>query len=297
MFLIARIVRPTALISSMAVTLRDAVTLVLVVILFLRRVSSMLGRTIVELILLTGVTSSRRKTQCTLIINIASIQEIIFNSYVIYLRRSIVFLVVISVTSKLSFGNIVVTVHVNNLNWVVLVVIGLFGAVHMISGGVAELIVAVQLWRALVGILLSLSSLCTLASLSTLNLLLAIFVEKSVIVNLIQLYFCKIFIQVSLLRWCSIPIIFWSIWLILPWLLLICLSQLLKLLLKMLRLIGFRTTAIRRVLSTCWRTTKALIMDANLPSWTSIYWSLARIESYTLLFDNSWSSLLLILNV
>lgn len=131
-----------------------------------------------------------------------------------------IFIVVFSVTSKLSLGNIVFTVHVDNLNWFLVVLF--FRAMNMKSGSITQLIVAIQFWRSQIGILLS--SLCTLTSLSTLSWLLAVFVEKSVVINLVELNFCKIFVKISLLRWSSISFVFLSIWLILTRLLLVLLS-------------------------------------------------------------------------
>jgi hypothetical protein len=49
--------------------------------------------------------------------------------------------IIITIPTKLSFGNIVVTVHVNNLHRVLVLVVSLGVDVH--SGGVAEFIITV----------------------------------------------------------------------------------------------------------------------------------------------------------
>ena len=71
-----------------------------------------------------------------------------------------------------------------------MVIVGSLG-VDVHSWSVAEFIIAIKFWR---WRLILLATLSTLASLSSLDLLLAIFVEKAVVINLVELNFSEIFV-------------------------------------------------------------------------------------------------------
>ena len=142
-FLIAWIIRPAALISWIVTSLRYSIGLLLIICTVMWWVSYLIlvFAFVIHLCFFTGITSWW-KAKWTLVINITRIQKIIFNRYIICLWRSMnPSFIIITIPTKLSFGNIVVTVHVNNLHRVLVLVVSLGVDVH--SGGVAEFIITV----------------------------------------------------------------------------------------------------------------------------------------------------------
>ena len=140
--LITWIIRPAALISWI-ITLWYSIRLLFILCVVLWSVSWLIMRTVlvVKLCFLTGI-ACWRKAQWTLVVNITCIQKVVFNVYVICLWRSVSSsFIVITIPTKLSFGNIVITVHVNNLHWVLVLVVSL--GMHMHPRSVTKLIVTI----------------------------------------------------------------------------------------------------------------------------------------------------------